>query len=80
MISSITPRRDQIVIAQNDFMLTSAIYVLSDFESDNMRDRVFNALREDQALEQMNALLDGFKITYAKISDKNLYNNVFIRI
>lgn len=80
LISSITPRRDQIVIAQNDFMLTSAIYVLSDFESDNMRDRVFNALREDQALEQMNALLDGFKITYAKISDKNLYNNVFIRI
>lgn len=35
-------------------------------------------LRTPNVLEQMGALLDGFKITYAKISVDNLYNNVMI--
>ena len=80
LISSLTPRKTQIVIAKGNFMLSTAIYVLSSFESEEIRDKVFIALKEDNTIKQMNALLDGFKITYAKISERNLYNNILIEI
>lgn len=58
-------------------MLTTAIHVLS-FDDDKIRDYVFEKLRQDDVIKQMNALLDGFKATYAKISEQNLYNNILI--
>ncbi len=58
-------------------MLTTAIHVLS-FDDDKRRDYVFEKLRQDDVIKQMNALLDGFKATYAKISEQNLYNNILI--
>lgn len=60
-------------------MLSPAIHVLSNFESDEIRDHVYKQLRSDVVLKQMNTMLDGFKITYAKISDENLINNVIIQ-
>ncbi|MDR1780896.1 MAG: N-6 DNA methylase [Tannerella sp.] len=80
LVSSLTPRKQKIAIAKGSFMLTTAIHVLSNFKNDKIRDKVFTELRKEQTLQQMNALLDGFKVTYAKISDKNLYNNVLISI
>ena len=80
LVSSLTPRETQIVIAQGNFMLSFAIYVLSSFESEEIRDRVYHALKEENTIKQMNALLDGFKITYAKISEQNLHNNILIEI
>jgi|GEM_PF-5712907 len=80
LISSLTPRKTQIVVAEGNFMLSPAIYVLSSFESDKTRDKIFFSLKEDSTIKQMNALLDGFKITYAKISEQNLYNNILIEI
>ena len=80
LISSLTPRKNQIVIAKDNFMLTTAIHVLSSFESEEIRDKIFEKLRENSTIEQMNALLDGFKITYAKISEQNLINNILIKI
>lgn len=77
LVSSL-PGRDKIVVAKNDFMLSSAIYVLSSFKSDKERDAVYCKLRTQPVLDQINALLDGFKITYAKISEYNLYNNILI--
>lgn len=77
LISSLLGK-DKIVIANGEFMLSSAIYVLSSFPSDQVRDEVYRKLRTPSVLEQMGALLDGFKITYAKISVDNLYNNVMI--
>lgn len=44
----------------------------------NKKTKTFNALKTEQTIKQMNTLLDGFKITYAKISENNLYNNVVI--
>jgi type I restriction enzyme M protein len=80
LVSALTPTPEHIVIARNNFMLTNAIYVLSDFESDEIRDKVYNALKTDIAIKQMNTLLDGFKVTYAKIKESNLMNNVFITV
>ncbi|MCL2131632.1 MAG: N-6 DNA methylase [Lentimicrobiaceae bacterium] len=80
LISSLTPRENQIVIAKDKFMLSPAIHILSSFENEKIRDKIFDKLRENDTIEQMNALLDGFKITYAKISEQNLFNNVLIEI
>lgn len=80
LVSSLCPRASHIVIAKDDFMVTSAIHVLSDFENEDIRDKVFAELKSNLVLQQMNALLDGFKVTYAKISEKNLYNNIFVNI
>ena len=55
-------------------MLSSAIHVLSEFESDSVRDYVYKQLRTDNVLSQMNTMLDGFKVTYAKIIEENLLN------
>lgn len=78
LISSLTPRKNQIVIAKDNYMVTPAIHILSSFENDEMRDKIFNKLQTDNVINQMNALLDGFKITYAKISEQNLFNNILI--
>lgn len=80
LVSSLTPRASQIVIAKGDFMLTSAIHVLSSFKTPKIRDAVYSALKSRESLSQMNALLDGFKVTYAKISETNLYNNINIQV
>ena len=59
-------------------MLSPAIHVLSEFKSDAIRDYVYKQLRSDNVISQMNTMLDGFKVTYAKISEENLYNNILI--
>lgn len=68
------------MISNDDYMCSTAIHVLSGFKNDNERDKVLIALKKKETIEQMNSLLDGFKITYAKINDENLYNNVKIDI
>ena len=78
LVSSLTPRAEQIVIANDDFMLSNAIHVLSSFSSIGLRDKVLTALKKSETISQMNALLDGFKVTYGKISETNLYHNVNI--
>lgn len=80
LVSSLTPRSSQIVVAQKDFMLSNAIHVLSSFESAEIRDKVLVALKRPDAIRQMNALLDGFKVTYGKISETNLYKNINISL
>ena len=78
LIASLCPKKTQIVIADGEYMLSSAIHVLSEFENDSIRDYVYKQLKTDNVLSQMNTMLDGFKVTYAKISEENLYNNVLI--
>jgi len=79
VIATICPKKSQIKIIDEDSMLSTAIDVLS-FKDDKTRDKVYNELIKDETINQMNSLLDGFKITYAKISDENLKNNVLIKI
>lgn len=80
LISSLCPKKSQIKIADKDYMVTKAIHVLSGFNNEEIKNKVFNKISSDEVLNQMNSLLDGFKITYAKISDKNLINNIQINI
>ena len=80
LISSLCPRKSHIVISDGEYMLSPAIHVLSDFANEKTRDLVYSQLRSDNCLKVMNTLLDGFKITYAKISEDNLFNNVLIKI
>ena len=78
LISSLLPDKDKIVVAKDNFMLSSAIYVLSSFKDDTERDKILHKLQSQKTIDQMCALVDGFKITYAKISEHNLYHNVLI--
>lgn len=80
LLSSLCPRADKIMVSNDNYMCSTAIHVLSGFKDDNERDKVLIALKKKETIEQMNSLLDGFKITYAKINDENLYNNVKIDI
>lgn len=80
LISSLCPSKNKIMIANDNYMVSSAIHVLSHFNSENERNLIFNKLREATTIKQMNSMLDGFKITYAKINDKNLMHNVKIFI
>lgn len=79
LVSSLCPKKSQILISDDNYMLSSAIHVLSGFKNDSVRDYVFKELQDSDVIKQMNTLLDGFKVTYAKISDENLINNVFIK-
>ena len=80
LISSLCPSSDKIVIATGEFMLTTAIHVLSNFSDEGQRDKIFNTLKSQNLIKQMNALTEGFKTTYSKISEYNLENNIFINI
>lgn len=78
LVSSLCPKKTQIIVSDGEYMLTTAIHVLSGFKNDTIRDHVLKELKSSEVLTQMNTLLDGFKITYAKISEENLSNNVLI--
>lgn len=80
LVASLNPAEKSIKIAKGDFMLSPAIYVLSGFKNNSVRDKVFKQLKSKNVLKQMNSMCDGFKITYAKISAENLYKNVKINI
>lgn len=78
LVSSLCPSSSKIVIAKENFMVSNAIHVLSEFNSDEERDRLYELLKTEPILKQMNAMLDGFKVTYGKISENNLYNNILL--
>lgn len=80
LVSCLNPTKNKIQIANGDYKLSAAIYVLSDFKDDETKQKVFKELRKSNALQQMNSMCEGFKITYAKISAENLYKNVKITI
>lgn len=80
LLSSLCPKPNKIMVSNGDYMCSTAIHVLSGFRNDHERDEVLKALKKKETIEQMNSLLDGFKVTYAKINDENLYNNVKMSI
>ena len=77
LLSSLCPTADKIAIADNDYMVSTAIHVLQVKPEYNTSD-ILDMLKKESTLEQMNSLLDGFKITYAKINESNLSNYILI--
>lgn len=80
LVSSLTPKINKITVATDDFILSPAIHVLSFKKGISNEDKksILLKLKSDLVIKQMNNLLDGFKITYAKISETNLINNILI--
>ncbi len=77
LLSSLTPASEKIVISDAEYILSSAIFVLSIKDEYSSRtDEIYAEIRKDYVLSQMNNMVEGFKITYAKISENNLKNNV----
>ena len=77
LYSSLTPTRQKIMIADDDYKVSGAIHILRPHKTKD-RNYVFDELRKEECLEQANSLVTGFKITYAKISAENLLNLVQI--
>jgi len=77
LISSLTPSNKKIVLVDNDYKVSKAIHVLT-FKDREKRDYVYNYLlaNKNNVFEIFNSLLDGFKITYSKVSEFNLLNYV----
>src|SRR5438045_9231677 len=72
----------KIVLVKHDFKISSAIYTLTFADNDNgknIREYIYNYLKNNQneVFEDIKALLDGFKISYSKISEFNLMNNIY---
>lgn len=80
LVCSLNPVKEKITVADKPYMCSTAIYVLSNFENDEIKNKVLKELREKYALEQMNSMCEGFKITYSKISETNLYKNVKLKL
>jgi len=78
LMSSICPNKNRIIISNGEYMCSSAIHVLSGFHNNEERNWVLSRLKDESTLAQLNALTDGFKITYSKISEDNLKNNIKI--
>lgn len=79
LISSLagTAKKWKFTIAEKSAKITDAVHILR-FKNKKKRDFIFEYLMENRnnVFSDMQALLDGFKITYAKISEYNLMNNI----
>ena len=71
LISSLVPSKEKIIISDKSYRVSKAIYVLR-IEDEKLRNQVFEELKKDYVINQMHALLEGFKLTYSKIKDEKL--------
>ncbi|CAJ0842966.1 13690_t:CDS:2 [Entrophospora sp. SA101] len=69
LISSLTPSKQKVVLVEKDYKVSKAIHVLS-FQNPTHRKYIYEYLLENRnnIFEVFNSLLDGFKITYSKIT------------
>ena len=76
LFSSLTPNQDKVAIANDYYYVSNAIFVIS-HQDPVMIEKLFTYLMNDEVIfKAINGLLDGFKITYAKITKTNLINQV----
>lgn len=78
LISSL-PNKDKIAISDDFFFVSPAIFVLK-IKDEFIRKQLYEYIRKNKnnIISNMQVFLDGFKITYAKISEYNLLNNIFV--
>ncbi|MGZ9756034.1 hypothetical protein ACXYRR_03800 [Mycoplasma sp. 246B] len=80
IVFSSLPNAKKIAIADDNYFVSAAIYVIR-ITDKKIRDNFYNYIynNTNNIIYDMNVLLDGFKITYAKISEYNFKNNVFMQ-
>lgn len=77
IFSSLTPSKSKVAIADNDYYVSNAIFIIRHKEM-KMIDWLFNYFMENETIfNDINCMLDGFKITYAKITSENLLKNIY---
>ncbi|VEU78141.1 N-6 DNA methylase [Mycoplasmopsis columbinasalis] len=78
LISSL-PNNKKIAISDSTYYVSPAIYVLR-VSDEKLRDKIYKYIfnNKNNIIDDMNVFLDGFKITYGKINEHNLKNNIYI--
>ena len=80
LLASLTPTPAKIAVVDDEYYVSTAIFVLSiKKEYSDYLMPLYEELKKDYVIKQMNSLLDGFKVTYAKIKDDNLSKYVKIK-
>ena len=79
MFSSLVPSSDKIILADQQYKVSKAIYILR-IDDENLRMKVYNELKKDYVIKQTHSLLEGFKLTYSKIKDEKLFNYIKLNI
>lgn len=81
LIPSLTPIKEKIIQSDGNYIVSKAIFVLSVKENYASRQKeLYSELREAYVIDQMNSLLEGFKITYGKISENNFKKHVKLNL
>ena len=78
LVSSLTPSKDKMCIADGNYVVSSAIFVLRKKNPSMSSKELIGRLQSDNVVTQMNSMLEGFKITYSKIQERNLLRHVNI--
>lgn len=79
ILLSSMPNSTKIAIADKKYFVSSAIFVIR-INDIKIRDNFYNYIykNKNNIINDMNVFLDGFKITYGKINEFNLKNNIFL--
>jgi hypothetical protein len=79
ILFSSMPKSSKIAISDKEYFVSTAIFVIR-ILNENIRQNFYEYIfkNKNNIIEDMNVFLDGFKITYAKITDFNLMNNIYI--
>ncbi|WP_322960304.1 HsdM family class I SAM-dependent methyltransferase [Mycoplasmopsis cynos] len=79
LFSSI-PNNKKVAIADDTYFVSSAIYVFR-IKNKEIKENLYKYIfqNKNNIIGDMNVFLDGFKITYGKINEHNIANNIFIQ-
>ena len=76
LFASLTPSKAKVAIADRNYYVSNAIYVISHQDQQMIKWLFAYLINDDKIFKAISGLVDGFKITYAKISKTNLMNQV----
>ena len=80
LFSSLTPSKEKVAISDGSYYVSDAIFIIK-HEDSKLINWLFNYFMKNKNIfNDINSILDGFKITYSKISTNNLLNNVYFDI
>lgn len=77
LFSSLTPSKEKVTISNDLYYVSDAIFIIK-HKDNKLVEWLFNYFMNNKKIfNDINSILDGFKITYSKISANNLLNNIY---